>query len=736
MKPPMTLQKNWVLLDLQVLRMSNNLHTRRLKGFKTNPEHFKHNSNRMVIIKTFNKSFFVKVNNRTFKVTDERKDQNKNKKVITKPNTSKGKAVKANRTMPKSIQKTTTKMLNKKNDMGRIPVGGRLFKFRASWKGAAHESVIKTGLSWTWSSTPPPLKEIHQKTSETLDAEIVKLRKKRVIEKAKSLKFQSRVFSVPKKDSLEERWVIDLSHLNACIVCPTFRMLTMREVKLLLPKGFWTVSLDLKDGFWHIPVSRRKRPYLGFKYRGQFWRFRAMPFGLNIAPRIFTKVMAHVIKILASEGIFVLIYLDDLLIVAPTEQQCAEHRDRAIALLIELGWIINTEKSRQQPAQIFDWLGVHLDLKAHTVRATQDTMDMYKRQLDLVIKSSSTTKRTLMRVQGLANWIGQTNQIARMLVAKTKVLLRKFRREHLDTQIVLSKGMKLSLIKWVYTPTIHQQLGNPLPTIIIQTDASLRGYGFQIDQTPFQGDFDQSMRNYSINTLELVTIWLALMKVTKENQIIHILCDNSTAVSAVRRSTTTVYHLAMISELIWRRATSMGWTLTVSHIQGKYNIVADQLSRNIALSTEWSLPPEAFKEIMMMNPHLQIDLFATRLNNQLKTYISPCPDRRAVAVDAMAIPWDRWDHLYLYPPSTMISKVLPKLLESRCKSAILITPDFPTRPWFMALRLRQIPSTLMSVHLQQMVVDKLEIAPTPTKLRVWKLSNKHTVDNSQIAQML
>ena len=174
-----------------------------------------------------------------------------------------------------------------------------------------------------------------------------------------------------------------------------------------------------------------------------------MPFGLNIAPRIFTKVMAHVIKILASEGIFVLIYLDDLLIVAPTEQQCAEHRDRAIALLIELGWIINTEKSRQQPAQIFDWLGVHLDLKAHTVRATQDTMDMYKRQLDLVIKSSSTTKRTLMRVQGLANWIGQTNQIARMLVAKTKVLLRKFRREHLDTQIVLSKGMKLSLIKWV-----------------------------------------------------------------------------------------------------------------------------------------------------------------------------------------------------------------------------------------------------------------------------------------------
>ncbi len=289
---------------------------------------------------------------------------------------------------------------------------------------------------------------------------------------------------------------------------------------------FWTVSLDLKDGFWHVPISRRKRPYLGFKYKGQYWRFRAMPFGLNIAPRIFTKLMAHVIKIMASEGIFVLIYLDDLLIIAPSEEKCSEHRDRAIAILEELGWIINTEKSRQQPSQIFDWLGVHLDLQTHTVSATQNSMDEFKNQLDLLIKSSSTTKRSIMRLQGLANWIGQSNQIARMFVARTKVLLRIFRYQALGAKLTLSKGMKLSLVKWVQTPKISQQLGNPPPTIIIQTDASLKGWGFQIDQPPFRGEFDQSMSKYSINTLELLTIWFALLKVTKVNQVIQILCDN------------------------------------------------------------------------------------------------------------------------------------------------------------------------------------------------------------------
>ena len=36
--------------------------------------------------------------------------------------------------------------------------------------------------------------------------------------------------------------------LNHFIVCPHFKMLTLKDVKLLLPEGFCTVSLDLKDG--------------------------------------------------------------------------------------------------------------------------------------------------------------------------------------------------------------------------------------------------------------------------------------------------------------------------------------------------------------------------------------------------------------------------------------------------------------------------------------------------------
>ena len=69
----------------------------------------------------------------------------------------------------------------------------------------------------------------------------------------------------------------------------------------------------------------------------------------------------------------------------------------------------------------------------------------------------------------------------------------------------------------------------------------------------------------------------------------------------------------------------------------------------------------------------------------------------------------------------MISKVLAKLKETRFKSAILITPDTPIQPWFMALKLQKVVSIPLKLRLQQWVVNRLEKTPNYVKLRVWKL---------------
>ena len=298
-------------------------------------------------------------------------------------------------------------------------MGARLYSFRRAWVGAPQEGLIRKGLSWSWKIRPPKIKRLKQQHNPILDQIVKKLVSKKVVEKTNHLKWQSRLFSVPKRESKEERPILDLSQINKYILCPTFKMLSINEVKLLLPKGCWTIAIDFTDGYSHLPVTPRKRPYLGFVYRGQAYQYRGCPFGLNVAPRAFTKVVSHVIQVLAKEGILALPYLDDLLIVAYSEEECKQLAQKAVEIIQKLGFIINAKKSRLIPAQVFEWLGVLWDLRDHTAttapRKNQELEDLLKE----VITSPQCTPRTIMRLQGLANWVGGTNQIVCLMVSTT-----------------------------------------------------------------------------------------------------------------------------------------------------------------------------------------------------------------------------------------------------------------------------------------------------------------------------
>ena len=157
---------------------------------------------------------------------------------------------------------------------------------------------------------------------------------------------------------------------------------------------------------------------------------------------------------------------------------------------------------------------------------------------------------------------------------------------------------------------------------------------------------------------------------------------------------------------------------------GDWHPSAHYVSRKVTLSKEWALQPKDFKKILALNNKLEVDLFATSLNNKLATFLSPCPDQMATAVDAMITDWNKWNHLYLFPPMSMISKALAKLKTTRFHSAILITYNFPTRPWFMAIAKNHNPTKILSLKLQQQVGEELIIAQRTTELVVWNLSNR------------
>jgi hypothetical protein len=69
------------------------------------------------------------------------------------------------------------------------------------------------------------------------------------------------------------------------------------------------------------------------------------------------------------------------------------------------------------------------------------------------------------------------------------------------------------------------------------------------------------------------------------------------------------------------------------------------------------------------------DLFATSLNYNLETFVSPIPDQKAWAVDAMIISWKGMFN-YIFPPFRLLHRILHKIRQDGCKT-ILIAPAWP-----------------------------------------------------------
>ena len=86
-----------------------------------------------------------------------------------------------------------------------------------------------------------------------------------------------------------------------------------------------------------------------------------MPFGLNVAPRVFTKLLKPVVAWLRGQGIRLIIYLDDILIMASSVELVKQHKQITIRLLESLGFLINYDKSMVIPTQKIQFLGLLID---------------------------------------------------------------------------------------------------------------------------------------------------------------------------------------------------------------------------------------------------------------------------------------------------------------------------------------------------------------------------------------
>ena len=94
------------------------------------------------------------------------------------------------------------------------------------------------------------------------------------------------------------------------------------------------------------------------------YQFTCLPFGLSCAPWTFTKVMKPLMTLLRGWGNRIIIYIDDMLLMAESRDTAVQHLEVLMFLLETIGFVLNKEKSYLHPTQELEFLGLMVDSRS------------------------------------------------------------------------------------------------------------------------------------------------------------------------------------------------------------------------------------------------------------------------------------------------------------------------------------------------------------------------------------
>ena len=586
---------------------------------------------------------------------------------------------------------------------------------------------MKRGLGWKWGPQgPPPLlrRRPHRATPPSIQSRVAELLADGVVERAPPQIYMNRLFEVPKRDSPKTRLVLDVSSLNLHIPTYRFKMTTIATVRETLRPDWYMASIDLRDAYWHVPISKAFRPYLAFTSGKNIYQFCVLPFGLNIAPRVFTKVLRPVHSRLASKGVNVLMYLDDWLVYAPTREECTVMVQHTLQLGSEMGLSFNMEKSQLSPSQALQWLGMSWDTTSATVALSRDNQLRCKRQVFRALHSTTFTRRQWESLMGSLNHAGLIIPLGRLrarrlLLEGAKIFMDLPR----DSPVPFPRRLRNLLRWWSQKGRLSYSASwiNPAPFLTLTTDASNAGWGYQSSLGhQGQGTWLPSETAWHINSKELATVWKALeAEDDLRDGTVALLTDSTTAVHCLnKQGTVRSENLLRLSEHILEEAHKRRLVIKATHLAGEDNSWADALSRGSTSTINWSLTPACFASICEWAGTPEVDLFASPTNHRLPQFLSLTEATPAGGLDALRTPWEHWGFVYLFPPpNTRLMLQVARRLEQYPGRALLIAPHWETQPWFPILQ--ALRPTTRTLPLDALVQESSSQLMTSLRLTAW-----------------
>ncbi len=573
-------------------------------------------------------------------------------------------------------------------------LAGRIRFYINNWKYITKDKFILDvvkGFSVPFFKKPVQLNEpkeniFHGTELSLIDVEIRKLIKCKAIVQTcfETDQFVSTIFSVPKHNG-KIRLVINLKTLNNFVECPHFKMEDYRTACSLIQLNNYMAVLDQRDAYHAIPLKTDHQKYFKFRYKGILYKYTCLPFGLNVAPYIFTKLMKPVFGTLREQGHISVTFLDDSLLIGENKEVCEQNVQVTRKMFESLGLLVHNEKSILQPTKIVKFLGFIFD----SSNLSLSLPTCKKEKVDKMCKSLLNQAKVSLQI--LAEFLGTlvsvlpcmpygSLYVKQLEFEKVQGLKQSY--NNYQPQIILSNE-SCDDIKWWQNHIQHASANFYKSNfhVVMYTDSSLTGWGGIYNDRQTKGTWDASKQVLHINELELMAVLLTLQSLCNDENI-HILlrCDNTTAVAYINNHggcRGTRSH--QIAKDIWQFCERRKINIFASYIHTSVNFRADALSREVRDMSDFMLDKEVFKYLCNTFFCPTVDIFASNHTNQCDIFYSwfPCPG--SSVCDAFTIKWD--DKFYAFPPFCLLSKVLQKIIVDKV-TGILVAPYWPSQPWF------------------------------------------------------
>lgn len=352
-------------------------------------------------------------------------------------------------------------------------------------------------------------------------------------------------------------------------------------------------KIDIKHAFRVLPIKPSQWILMGFEWAGYFFIDFRLPFGLRSSPGIFNRFADAVCWILQHIYNLTLTihYSDDYFFIALHPDTAVQEFETAVQAFKDLGLPVAIEKTIP-PTTSLPFLGIQLDSIDFSMSVPEEKKSELMALLHSWVGRRKCTKTELLNLTGKLQFICKVVRPGRIFLRRLYHLTMKVDKGH--HHIYLNEHGRGDIQWWIdflpgwcrssIIPESHTVLASDIQ---LHTDASKLGLGGIYGHRWIQAAWPPNMvalnsgRAIDIDYLELFAIYAACATWgylwAGKRIIIH--TDNQPITDVWQAGTSKSPQLMVLVRAIFFEAANHQFSLSLKHIPGVQNTIADYISR-------------------------------------------------------------------------------------------------------------------------------------------------------------